>query len=242
MKQQKNNSSSAKRVVIFDSSTLINLTMNGLLKEFEGLKKNFDGKFLITKEVVAEVIDKPSTIRRFKLEALKIKKLLEDGVLEMPSSIGIEDREISKVTTEIREKVNQIFYNKGNAIQIIHSGECSCLALSNILNEKNIDTVISIDERTTRMLVEKPENLSSLLQKKLHTSITMNDEHLYYFRNFKIIRSTELMYVAFKKGIVELKNHNVLDAILYALKLNGCSISDEEIVEMERISNKANNL
>ena len=37
---------------------MINFTMNGLLEEFRGLKKLFDGKFLITKEVEEEIIDK----------------------------------------------------------------------------------------------------------------------------------------------------------------------------------------
>jgi hypothetical protein len=231
----KNNSSSVNKAIIFDSSTLINIVMNGLIEEFRELKKRFNGKFLITKEVESEVITKPMTIRRFKLEALKIKKMMEDGILESPSTMGVGDNQITKGMNEIKEKANRIFFGHGNAIQIIHSGECSCLALSNLLKEKGIDAVISVDERTTRMLGEKPENLSALLQKKLHTPITMQNENLGFFKNFKFIRSTELMYVAYKKGIVELKNHDVLEAILYALKLNGCSISDEEINEMKKM-------
>ncbi|MDD5012475.1 MAG: hypothetical protein PHQ66_02415 [Candidatus Nanoarchaeia archaeon] len=231
----KNNS--ATKVIIFDSSSLINFTMNGLLEEFGELKKRFDGKFIITKEVSAEVIDKPMTIPRFKLEALKIKKLIDEKIIELPSAIGIDDREVTKKTMEVKDKANNMFFGRGNAIQIIHSGEASCLALSILLNEKKIDNVLSVDERTLRMLGEKPENLSIFLGRKLHADIQMHDENLSYFQNFRFIRSTELMYVAYKKGIVKLKNHNVLDAILYALKLNGCSISDEEISEMKRMNN-----
>ncbi|MCL5018155.1 MAG: hypothetical protein M1416_00095 [Candidatus Pacearchaeota archaeon] len=226
---------SISKVIIFDSGIIINLVMNGLLEEFVELKKRFDGKFLITKDVSYEIIDKPMTIKRFKLEALKIKKLLDDKVLEMPSAVGIEDRQVSKMMNEVKDKANNIFFGRGNAIQLIHSGEASCMALSILLKEKNIDNVLSVDERTTRMLGEKPENLSVLLQKKMHTEISMHDENLGYFKNFKFIRSTELMYVAYKKGIIKLKNHDVLDALLYALKLNGCSISDGEINEIKKI-------
>jgi len=224
-----------QKAIVFDSSTLINFTMNGLLEEFGELKKGFDGKFLVTKEVIAEIIDKPMTIKRFKLEALKIKKMLAEKILEMPSAVGIGDNQISEMTNEIKNKANNIFFGRGNAIQIIHSGESSCLALSALLNEKKIDNVISVDERTTRMLGEKPENLSMLLQKKLHTEIKPKKENFAFFKKFKFIRSAELIYVAYKKGIVKLKNHDILDALLYALKFNGCSISDEEIYEIEKM-------
>lgn len=229
----KNNS--ASKVIIFDSGIIINFAMNGLLEEFVELKKRFDGKFLITKDVIYEVIDKPMSIKRFKLEALKIKKLLDEKILETPLAVGIDDKQVSKMTTEVINKANNIFFGRGNAIQLIHSGEASCMALSFLLNEKKIDNVLAVDERTTRMLGEKPENLTILLNKKMHTEITMHDENLSYFKNFKFIRSTELMYVAYKKGIIKLKNHDVLDAVLYALKLNGCSISDDEINEMKKI-------
>jgi hypothetical protein len=90
--------SGGKKAIIFDSGTLITLTMNGLLHEFKELKKTFDGKFLITKEVKAEVIDKPLTIKIFELEGLQIKELLSGGVLEMPSSFGISDEEVTRRT------------------------------------------------------------------------------------------------------------------------------------------------
>ena len=43
------------------------------------------------------------------------------------------------------------------------------------------------------------------------------------------------MYILYKRGIIKLKNHNILDALLYAVKFKGCSISDEEISEMEKL-------
>ena len=224
------------KAIIFDSSTLINFAINGLLQEFRELKKLFGGKFLITKEIVGEIVDKPMKIKRFELEALKIKELIMDNVLEMPSSLGIDEKEISRMTAEVLNITNNTFFGKGNAMQIIDLGEASCLALAKLLDEKGIKNVISVDERTVRLLCEKPENLLAIFQKKLHTDVKFKKENLNSFRDFKFIRSTELIFIAYKKGIVRLRDHNsVLDALLYAMKLNGCSISEDEINEMKRL-------
>jgi len=227
--------SPSEKVIIFDSSTLINFAMNGLIPEFIELKKIFNGKFLITKEVKEEIIDRPMEIKRFELEALKLKQLLEEGIIELPKSMGINEVEISQMTKEIMNTANNTFFGSKNAIHIIDLGEASCMALSKIFEQKGISNVISADERTIRILSEKPENLLSIFQKKLHTSITSNKKNYEVFKGFKFIRSSELMYVAYKKGIVKLKNGNVLDALLYAVKFNGCSISDEEISEIKRL-------
>jgi len=221
-----------QKAIIFDSSTLISFSMNSLLGELKGLRKIFKGKFIITKEVKKEIVDKPLTIKRFELEALRIKQLLDDKVLELPSSFGVSDGEISKRTSEILEIANNTFSGNEKEIHLIDSGEASCLALSRMLEEKRITNVIAVDERTMRMLGEKPENLKKLLQKKMHTEIAQRKENFRFFRGFRFIRSSELVYVAYKKGIVNLKNRMVLDALLYAVKFKGCSISDKEIQEI----------
>ena len=223
------------KVIIFDASTLITFAMNGLFDEFVALKKIFDGKFIITKEVKYEAIDRPSTIRRFELESLKIRKLFEDGVLEMPSSLKINDGEVTRLAMKILETANKSYSEHGKNIHLLDTGECSCLALSRILSEKDITNVIAVDERTTRMLIEKPENLEKLLEVKLHTNIKLNRENFKLFNGFKVIRSSELVYIAYKKGLVNLKKGAVLEALLYAVKFKGCSISEEEIKEIQRL-------
>jgi hypothetical protein len=104
-----------------------------------------------------------------------------------------------------------------------------------MLQEKNIKHLLAIDERTTRMLCEKPENLKKLLQKKLHTRIDIKRQNLEYFRGFQIIRSCELGYLIYKKGLTRIKDKQVLDAILYGLKFKGCSISTEEIDRLKKM-------
>ena len=224
-----------QKVIIFDSSSIINLTLNGLLGEFRELKKIFNGKFIIPEEVHQEIVDRPMEIKKFKLEALKIKELIDNKILEFPTSLGIDEKKLSVKTKEAMGVANNTFFGHENAIHIIDSGETACMVLSTLLTEKGIKNVISVDERTIRMLGEKPENLLEILKKKLHAGIKANRENFKFFKGFKFIRSSELIFIAYKRGLVTLKDKQVLDALLYALKFNGCSISEEEIAEMERL-------
>ncbi len=224
------------KALIFDSSTLISLAMNGLFEELRQLKEIFDGKFLITREVKKEIIDKPLNIKRFELEAIKIKELLDDKTLELPEEIKIDSSEISRKTAEVLELANNCFFSNGKGIHLIDDGEASCVALSKHLKESKIENILCIDERTTRNIIESPEELKDFLQKKLHSKIEIKKNRLEYFSDLKIIRSAELVYVAWKKGIVKSKNKKVLDAMLWAVKFKGCSISEDEIKEIQKIS------
>jgi hypothetical protein len=84
------------------------------------------------------------------------------------------------------------------------------------------------------MLIEKPDNLKELLKKRLHVNIQLNRKNFDSFRGFKIIRSTELAYILHKKKLIDMGNGRALDALLWAMKFKGCSISDEEIDEIKR--------
>jgi hypothetical protein len=210
--------------------------MNGLLDELRGLRKIFNGKFIIPLSVRSEVIDRPLTIKRFELEALKLKQLLDEKILELPASIGINNKDVLEKTNKILETANTTFVGRNKEIHLVDLGEGACLALSSILNDRGIENVLAIDERTTRLLCEKPENLEELLQKKMHTKIIPKTENYKFFKEFKIIRSSELVYLAFKKNLVKLKDGNtILDALLYAVKFKGCSISEEEIEEIKKL-------
>lgn len=228
-------SGKTNKAIIFDSGALISFSMNGITHIIKSLKEIFKGKFLITSEIKKEIIDTPMKIKRFELEALKLKTLLDEGVLEMPSSLGIKDSEITNQGNEILKIANSTFQGTRRAIHLLDVGESSCLALSRILTQKKIKNVLAVDERTTRMLVEKPENLKFILEKKIHTKISIKKENLKFFKGFGIIRSPELVYVAYKKGLIKLKDGNVLNALLYAVKFKGAAISGDEIKEIQRI-------
>ena len=230
------NKANINKAIIFDAGTLISLSMNGLIDELRKLKKIFNGNFLITSQVKAEIIDNPLKIKQFELEALRTRKSLEDGILELAESLGFNNSAIQSESEKIMNTSNSLFQSSRGEVKIMHLGEASCIALSKMLNEKKIKNLIAIDERTTRMLIEKPENLKDLLSRKLHTNIRSLKSNFEYFKEFSVIRSVELVYVLWKKGLMELNDGiNVLDALLYALKFKGCSVSSDEIEEIKRM-------
>jgi len=222
-------------VIIFDASTLISFSMAGLLPELKELKKRFNGKFIISQKVKEEAIDVPIKIKRFQLEALKIKALLNQKILELPISLGLDDKIIRAKAHEILDKANTTFHGAEKDIHLIELGEASALAISQILNDKKIKNVIAIDERTTRSLSETPEELKKYLEMKLHAKMTVKKENIEFFKQFQFIRSTELIYVAYKKGLLRLNGSENISAVLYALKYKGCAISGKEIQEMKRL-------
>lgn len=223
-----------EKILIFDSSSLINFALNGLTDLLEELKKIFSGKFIITKEVKYETIDRPILTKKYELGALKMNTLLNRKILEMPSSLRIDDFALKEETREILNKANHSFFARNEFMHIIDSGEASCLALSLLASEKNIENVIVVDERTTRMIGESPENLRKLFENKLHTKVSLKQDFS-FLKFVKFIRSSELVYLAYKKNLVKLRDGNVLDALLYATKFSGSSISTQEIEEAKRL-------
>lgn len=223
------------KVAIFDSGALINLSMNGFLYILEKLKKDFDGKFLITDDVKYETIDRPIKIERFELGALRVKKLLDSGVLEMPSSMGIDHNLVRKRTEDFMNEANHFLQKSNKWIKIVSEGEMSCLALSEELTKKGVDNLIVIDERTTRTLSEKPENLGQIMSNKLHQKVYLATNNFSTFSKFRFIRSPELVYVAYKKGILEISGPKALEASLYATKFKGSAISFDEIKVLKKM-------
>ena len=214
-----------KKAVIFDSSTIINLALNSMLGILHPLKESFGGNFLITSIVKKEIIDVPLSQKRFELEALQISNLIEKGVIEISSPPGLE-----KETENSLNIGNSIFEADGEEIKILHGGESSCFALAKLL-KNDYDIILGIDERTARLLSEKPENLRKLFEKKLHTDVSADMSKVSYFSGFNIIRSSEILFVAYKKGLIELPANaeTAIDALLFAARFKGCSISYEEI-------------
>lgn len=217
--------------LIFDAGPLINFSMSGLLPLFRRLRIEFNGKFMISEEVRNEIIDRPLGIDRYKLGALNLKSLLNDGIIEVPELSKDQKIEFEKRKVEFLNLANTTFYSKNRPINMIHNGEASTLALASILKPN----AAVFDERTTRMLCENPWNLRKLLEKKLHTPIRANEKNYSYFKDFKIIRSAELVYMAYKKKLHELQDPQILEAMLHGIKYNGCSISESEIEEIKRM-------
>ena len=224
------------KYLVFDAGPIISLTLNGMLPVLEKLKNVFNGEFILTPDVKREVVDRPMKIKKFKLEALQVQSLIDKGVFKMSGKI-VSNQKLSKEMKKIMKITNGILRTSesGEKIKIIHDGEAACLAFVNLVGG---DSVIVIDERTTRMLTEAPKNLEEMMEKKLHTPLSANLNLINDMKKFKFIRSAELLYIAWKKDLFEIKkDKELLDALLYGVKFKGCAISSVEIEEMKKISN-----
>jgi hypothetical protein len=223
------------KILIFDSGTLINLSMTGLLYVLEELKKSSQVRFAITLPVKYEVVDRPIGIPRFELGALRVQNLIDAQVLELPEAFGIKEEKIKALTKDLVQAANSCIRIKGSWVSIVSEGEISCLALAKELEAQGHETMIAIDERTTRILAEKPENLEEIMSKKLHAHVKVDRKNLKVFEDFRFIRSTEIVFVAYKKNLLQVQGKKALEAALYATKYNGSSVSFEEIESMKKI-------
>jgi len=220
------------KYLIFDTSSLISITTNNLLDIFEQLQKKFQGEFLIAKSVKREIIDVPSKSKKFKLESIQISTLVDKGVIKIYKNLNLENK--TKQTLEI---INSIFYTGETPIKVVDKAEVESLILASSLN-----AVYVVDERTLRMVVENPKNLVNLLERKLHKKVKINGKSLRLFKEIvstvKIIRSSELMTIAFEQGLFDnykADKKEILDGLLWGLRLRGCAISTDEINDTLRL-------
>jgi predicted nucleic acid-binding protein len=221
------------KFAILDAGPIISLTLNGVLHTLELLQKKFpDIVFIMTPQVKKEIIDKPLTIKKYKLEAVKVQTLIANKVIVMSTDF-VANNILEKETNRIMTLSNNTVHADGKNIEIVQVGEASCLAFANLCNCNN---VIVIDERVTRLLTESPLNLKAIMERRLHLPITINQKNLKDFKSFKYIRSAELVYVAYKNSLYDYKKDKVLlDALLYSLKYSGTSISSKEIEEIKNL-------
>lgn len=222
------------KYAIFDSGPLINFSINGMLDIIEKLHASFQGKFLITNYVKKEVYDRPLEIKQFELGAIKINELINNKTLEFPEAASINSRLIEEKTSALTNQINVLAKADGKWVKLVSEAEVSCLVLSDELKKKGHETILVMDERTMRTIAEKPENLEHLMAAHLHKSIKMIGK-IPDLKNHQFIRSSELAYTAFKKGLFNTNNAKTLEALLYATKFKGSSISWDEINTLKKL-------
>lgn len=228
------------KALVFDAGPIISFTTNGLLWLLEPLKKRFSGKFLLVKSVKGEIVDHPLRTKKFKFEALQVQGLIDNGVFEVVDSPAIRQK-----TKILLDSANSIFSAHRQPISIVQLGEMESIAAVNVLDISHI----AIDERITRSLLENPQDLRRLMERRLHTKVYMDKQRLRKFqsmtRHIKLIRSAELVTIGYELGlldkyIVKVKQprKELLDSILWGMKLNGCAITDKEIKEIVQLELK----
>lgn len=222
------------KYLIFDAGPIISLTMNGMLPVLEKLKEAFPKiEFILTPAVKREIVDKPMGIKKYKLEAMQVADMIERGIFTMSDKV-VPNSKLAKEKNRILKTANGVLRstNTKEKISIIHDGEASCLAFAGLCGCENL---IVIDERTTRMLSEAPKDLEKMMERKLHTPLDATLSLLDGMKDFRFIRSAELLYVAWKKGLIGNKKKDWLDALLYGVKFKGCAIASSEIEGMKKL-------
>ncbi|MEM2916388.1 MAG: hypothetical protein QXT19_03475 [Candidatus Woesearchaeota archaeon] len=224
--------------ILIDAGSIISLTTNNLLWLLEAMQKKANVRFSIVSSVKHELVDKPLETKKFKFEALQVQRLIEQGILKV-----IETPELKKRALQLLETANTIFWAHKEPIRIVQMGEMETLAAAVSLG---INKVV-MDERITRSLLESPDQLEEMMSRRLHTKVRVDAKMLDAFRDYthhiEIIRSAELVTIAYENGLldgflVKVPNakRELLESVLWGVKLNGCSISEDEIreiVEME---------
>jgi len=212
--------------VIFDASTLISISQSCLINVLGRLKEKMNAEFIIPEAVYSEAVERPISIKRFELNAIRIKKGVEEGWFSIKA---VKDQQIMG---EIDGLANSCFSIRGRPIKLLQLGEVEALAL---IKELNADALV-IDERTTRMLIENPKQLKKILEARRRKNVKVEERQAKdfgkMFEGMAIVRSIELVALAFEFGLLEQelpKGQQSLEAALFALKYSGCAVSAREI-------------
>ena len=222
------------KAIFFDTGPIITLVMARLDWILPKLKEKFGGKFYITPAVKRELVERPIKIKRFEFEALQVLKLIREGILEVYSDVPTEKIRKLKVFT------NSAFKISNRIMDVVQEGELEAVVVA---LENGADAVV-IDERTLRLLIEESSAMEKLLEMRFKRDVKVDPikikQFSQQFKNLKIIRSIELVGVAYKLGLLndyipKLREgkKTLVDAVLWATKYNGCAVTNHEIEEMK---------
>jgi hypothetical protein len=223
--------------LLLDAGPVISLTTNNLLWLLEPLGKAAGMPFSIVSSVKREIVDRPLATKKFKFEALQVQRLLEQGTLKV-----IDKPEYKSKALQLLDLANSVFWAKNSPIRIVQLGEMESLAAAVGLGTNRV----VMDERITRSLIETPDQLKSLMEMRLHTKLHTDtgrlDEFRAFMRHVEIVRSAELVIIAYEQGLlnnflVKVPNpkRELLESVLWGVKLNGCAISEQEISELIKL-------
>src|SRR3989344_7850371 len=231
----KPNEESNEKIFFFDAGPIISLMISRLIEFLPELKKQSGGKFYITPAVRKELVERPLSIHRFEFEALQVMKYINDGVLD------IYDQVPNRKVADLIALANNSFSIKGKTMDVIQSGEMESVACA-----LELGASVVMDERTLRLFIENPSEMSALLESRFQNKVTINKSKVKDFQKnlqgIPIIRSIELVSVAFKMSLFDsyLPKQKggqdiLVGAILWATKYSGCAATDHEVEEIKKL-------
>ncbi len=216
--------------VVVDSSSLITISDNCIMKIVKNVAEREKISFIIPEAVYVESVENPLHIKRYELNAIRIRDAVDEGYLKVAKS--------TPVTREWMERLGKISASianpSGTQLRLLQWGEAETLGLLKQLDSK----ILMIDERTTRLLIENPAALAGILSRRHNRKVMINGEKVRWFsenfRDINVIRSVELIALAYEDGAMHSELHTskqALQAALYAAKYSGCAVSEDEIEE-----------
>ena len=125
-------------------------------------------------------------------------------------------------------------------IDLVQEGE-----MESIVGALEVNAQLVIDERTLRLLIENSAHLNLVLESRFQKKVSKNSVNIKQFiqivKDISIFRSAELLAVAYKLGLLnsylpQRKDGKTLliDSVLWAVKYNGCAITEQEIAEIKQ--------
>ncbi|MBW2973626.1 hypothetical protein KY346_04485 [Candidatus Woesearchaeota archaeon] len=228
------------KAMIFDAGPIISLTTNNLLWLLKPLKEKFKGEFYITESIRKELVERPLKTKKFKFEALQVQDQIEKGVLKV-----IKDPKVTQKAKQLLDVANNIFYIHKRPLKAVQLGELETLAAAKVMKIP----YIVVDERITRLLLESPGQMEQLLEKRMHADVHVRKDKLAKLHKevegVKLIRSLELATIAYEQGLLDdyiakipEARKQLLQAVLWGIKLNGCSAGQTEIDEIVKMELK----
>jgi len=179
--------------------------------------------------------------KKFKYEAIRVLRYFSKGIFKEA------EKEIRKETSEMLSYANSSFYIKHNPMKILQEADAEVAVLAKEIKADAIAT----DEKTLRLLVEAPDSIKKILERKFNTKVEANERALYNFNkkfeNIPVVRSVNLIALAYSMGIFEdtikrcypSKNgkckREIIEGLLYSLRFSGCAVSFKEIEDYVNI-------
>ena len=174
---------------IVDSSTIISLASTCLLDIFKKFHER-GNRFIIPPWVYDEVVSRPLNIERFQFEGYRVKRLVDEGVIEVYNK-----KRISREAMQFSKYINNVFYAKNHPVKIIHPADAEGIFLT-----KRLGDALIVDERNMRLVIEDPMKIKKILQNRLHTKIRVDKDNLKKALEFvgkvPVLRSVDLVSVA----------------------------------------------
>ncbi len=219
------------KIIVCDSSSLISLAEACSLGVLGFMKEKFKADFVIPPAVEQEIVETPHEISRFSYSAARLKHLINVKILRV-ASVPSLDADAQK----IMDSANSLFRSE-MPLRIIQRGEAECLALLSPMKA----SALLVDEKTTRLLMEDPKKLLSLMKSE-HAKARADEKSMLDFQkkfSFTVLRSTELVSFAAQNGFFQdltPDENDIFHTSIYALRYAGCSISQSEIDDYQKIT------